>query len=532
MKRWMIYLLLIAGLHIFYFYSSKISIQSYIEQTKEMYSSPTITNPNWSNPIKDDIFIVMDTSSAINYYKIVDDSNWDSITLLPGKFTIQSKNEKGIYDGRWTHDFVNSNLLYGDTFQRYSLDDFNSLKKGAQQTHGFRVSSPKNKWGIYFFQLVPYQLLLQSLLAFFIIWLFVYLSAYLTAITSFSKQQIIIFLTILCAVICIEVLGLFMAMSGMRIPVYSKIIAFVLLLIPGLKYLKNSILNQLDFFDKEAGTFIFIFVIGFALSCLGAFIQCKGVAYFSEALDQTYLGSLGSSSWQFHIFPFSLPTFLAIATGNFLNNFRIHFFNLRKEAKALALAKENELKFQTQIESLQAKINPHFLYNSLNSIASLAQEDPAKTEKMAIALSSFYKDTTNRHDQHLITVEEEMNQLHTYLEIEKIRFGDRLEVVFDYDKNMKTQEVPRFLLQPLVENAIKYGYNAEENKTYVKIEATKSENKLVFKIIDHGPDFPDDLATGYGLRSVQKKLKLFYPDKHQLAFINQPNKQVFIEITL
>ncbi len=527
MKRWIIYLFVFAGLHIFYFYTSKVSIQEY--ETAEIYQSSGITAPNWSNPIAGDIFIVIDSSASINYYKIASGSNFENLNVLPGKFTFQSEDGKNIYDDMWTYEFVNSDLLYADTLQRYTLDEFNTLKKNAQLTHGFRFHPPKKPWDIHPFFFFPYQLIIHSVISFFVIWLFGYLSAYLPGITSLSKKLIWITLTTILIFTLIEFAERLSGLADLRFPAYTKFLIITLGLVVGLKYIKNRWLYKLKFFDQEAAKFVFILITSLTLSIFATLIQVSlGISTFPEPQNVYNFNFIGKLIYE--IGPLSLVFCIAIATGNFLNNFRMHFFNLRKEAKALKAAQKNELKFQSEIESLQAKINPHFLYNSLNSIASLAQEDPTKTEEMALALSNFYKDTTNRQDQHTVSVEDEMNLLQTYLKIEKIRFGDRLEVLFDCDESIKTQEIPRFLLQPLVENAIKYGYNADENKTFVKIVANKLEDKLVFRIIDHGPKFPDDLGTGYGLRSVQKKLKLFYPEKHQLAFINNPEKQVYIEI--
>jgi len=126
----------------------------------------------------------------------------------------------------------------------------------------------------------------------------------------------------------------------------------------------------------------------------------------------------------------------------------------------------------------------------------------------------------------------EFEILEIYLEIEKIRFGERLQVNLNIDETTKDIKLPRFLLQPLVENAIKYGYNEKLNQTHVQVFAEQKENKLHLKILDDGKDFSEEMNTGYGLRSVQKKLKILFPEKHEIAFVNQPQKGVFITIEL
>ena len=155
-------------------------------------------------------------------------------------------------------------------------------------------------------------------------------------------------------------------------------------------------------------------------------------------------------------------------------------------------------------------MNPHFLYNSLNSIAGLAQEDPAKTEEMAIALSHFYKQSTNRQGEHWNTIQETLELLQTYLGIEKIRFGDRLQFDVVCPEFLKEEKIPRFLIQPLVENAIKYGYQASTNSMTIRLELEKVNEQLLVRLFDQGPLFPDNLQSGYGVQSVQKKFCLLY----------------------
>ncbi|MFK7981526.1 MAG: sensor histidine kinase [Saprospiraceae bacterium] len=243
-------------------------------------------------------------------------------------------------------------------------------------------------------------------------------------------------------------------------------------------------------------------------------------------------------------FPPMLITFLIgwliLGIGNFLNNLRVHNIELRQKEKELIIfrekekelliSKQKELQSQAELDALQARVNPHFLYNSLNSIAGLAQEDPTKTEEMAIALSHFFKYSTNRQTENWSTIEKEIEILETYLEIEKIRFGERLQFQLTCPEELFDAKIPWFLLQPIVENAIKYGYDQATNSIAIQIEISQNGNQLVFQIYDGGKPFPDDMPAGYGLQSIRKKLALLYPEKHELAFINVPKKQVAITL--
>jgi len=275
--------------------------------------------------------------------------------------------------------------------------------------------------------------------------------------------------------------------------------------------------------DQELIKFIILFLGLIHTSFLGAWIIYQ--LDFSFFRPEVEAPNLIGANWPFYLF---VPFFFAAA--NLTNNLLKRLAKNRQREKELQVSKTEALVSHAELNALQASINPHFLYNSLNSIASLATIDPEKTEKMALALSSFYKYTTNREGQHLTDLNEELEMIQTYLEIEKIRFGGRLNASFEIDKNANDFQIPRFLLQPIVENAIKYGFNKDSNKMDIHLAAKMINNQLELRIFDGGPSFDEDMNIGYGLKSVLKKLKLLFPDRHQIDFINQPKKQVFIKL--
>lgn len=179
---------------------------------------------------------------------------------------------------------------------------------------------------------------------------------------------------------------------------------------------------------------------------------------------------------------------------------------------------------------MQSSVNPHFLYNALNSITALIKEDPKRTEQMTLALAEFYKYNTNREEKPLSTIAEEIKMVKTYLDIEKIRFEERLQYNINIQEGIEHENIPHFLLQPLVENAIKYGYNKKTDKVSVNIHIAKQNDSLSIKIFDKGEPFKETMAKGYGLKSVSKRLKLLYPDQHELSFVNSPEKHLAIQI--
>lgn len=198
--------------------------------------------------------------------------------------------------------------------------------------------------------------------------------------------------------------------------------------------------------------------------------------------------------------------------------------------KDVELAQMSELHKQAELQSLRAKINPHFLYNSLNSIASLATTDAHKTEQMALALSDFFKYSINREQKQMNSLSEELSAIRTYLEIEIVRFGDRLNFEIDCPEELLTVQIPQLLIQPLVENAIKHGLSQTTDNGKIGISVFKENSFLKIRISDNGPAFSDGPLSGFGIRNTQERISLIYGEKASVNWQNGEEK--FIEIRL
>ncbi|GAB3328035.1 hypothetical protein GCM10027299_29560 [Larkinella ripae] len=188
-------------------------------------------------------------------------------------------------------------------------------------------------------------------------------------------------------------------------------------------------------------------------------------------------------------------------------------------------------KTRAELEALQAKINPHFLYNALNSIASLVHDEPDRAERMVLLLSKLFRYTTGLKNRYFNTVADELEMVRTYLDVEQVRFGDRLSYRIDLtDPALSEVQIPQFLLQPLVENAIKHGISRVAGPGAIILRITEESGWLTGRIHDNGPVFPEELVAGYGLQSIQDKLKLLYGDDARLLLENQPLKEVVVQI--
>lgn len=213
----------------------------------------------------------------------------------------------------------------------------------------------------------------------------------------------------------------------------------------------------------------------------------------------------------------------------------LQYINLEKlrqmNEKELELSRLRELKTKAELDALHSKINPHFLYNALNSIADLSVTDGKRARRMTVALADLFRYSINYHDHNFSTVREELDMADVYLQIEKIRFEDKLNYTIHSDPELHHYLVPRFVLQPLVENAVKHGLKATGQMTEIRVEVTGGAGTLHLIVADNGPKFPEDLSPGYGVKSMYDKLDLLFPGSYEIHFRNEPRKEVAITIS-
>ena len=200
------------------------------------------------------------------------------------------------------------------------------------------------------------------------------------------------------------------------------------------------------------------------------------------------------------------------------------------DAKELELSRMSELKAKAELDALHSKVNPHFLYNALNSIADLSMTDGKKARKMTIALADLFRYSINYSQNNYSTINDEMAMTEVYMQIEKIRFEDQLTYSVYVEPATAHYLIPRFILQPLAENAVKHGLKATGKLTEIFLEVRRKDNGVIINIADNGPPFPDELVPGYGVKSVFDKLDLLFPGQYEIHFSNVPRKQVSIQI--
>jgi two-component system, LytTR family, sensor kinase len=189
-----------------------------------------------------------------------------------------------------------------------------------------------------------------------------------------------------------------------------------------------------------------------------------------------------------------------------------------KEAKLESLVKETELKM------LRSQINPHFLFNSLNSISSLTITDPEKARDMVVKLSEFMRYALSRKDEQPVTLQNELENLRLYLDIEQVRFGEKLTTEEKIDSNCLDFKIPVMLLQPLFENAVKHGVYESTECVRIVTQAKIVEGYLEITISNNYDSTPSlKRGTGTGLLNVSRRLELFFGKKASIKTSKENN---------
>ncbi len=193
-----------------------------------------------------------------------------------------------------------------------------------------------------------------------------------------------------------------------------------------------------------------------------------------------------------------------------------HAFIYYQDLKA-GEARQSELKVQlaqAQLQTLKMQLHPHFLFNTLHSISSLVLEDPPRANSMIARLGDFLRLTLEHSDQQMVMLRKEIEFLRCYLEIEQVRFEDRLTVEFKIEPRTLSAYVPQLILQPIVENAIQYAIAPAATAGCIKIEATRLNGKLRLEVKDNGPGIKTNGNSaerlGVGLSNVRARLKQIY----------------------
>lgn len=261
-------------------------------------------------------------------------------------------------------------------------------------------------------------------------------------------------------------------------------------------------LAALGFFRPSDFKMATLLLIGFVLSVLVVVVQRFVVQpIYDEHLTKHFI----QVGWKLHFIIAFIVNSAGLTLSLFWNELRDQTAYLSRREEAEQLNREAELLM------LRHQLQPHFLFNSLNSINALIGNQPDKARSMIYQLGSFLRDTIKIDDQKPIYFEKELQQIELYLNIEKVRFGHRLEIDMQVDDSAPLCKVPPLLLQPLLENAIKFGLYGTSDAVKLQLTAKKEQHFLIIEVTNPYDEDSDSVeGTGFGLRSVQRRLYLTY----------------------
>lgn len=226
-----------------------------------------------------------------------------------------------------------------------------------------------------------------------------------------------------------------------------------------------------------------------------------------------------------------------LATGLFFYAVTVLVYYLIISYRNLQEKIQNELELktlvkETELSMLKSQINPHFLFNSLNSISSLTITNPSKAQEMIIKLSEFLRHSISHKEEQMVPLYDEIEHIMRYLDIEKIRFGARLRYDFKIEDACKNFPVPSMILQPIFENAIKHGVYESTEEVTVSFVCIPTGNGLTIRIFNNfDPDSPTRKGTRMGLKNIQNRLKLIYQSEDLLK-ITKGEKTFEVELFL
>lgn len=207
--------------------------------------------------------------------------------------------------------------------------------------------------------------------------------------------------------------------------------------------------------------------------------------------------------------------------------FTFHFFqkSRKQELNNVSLeASRNEI----ELKNLRSQLNPHFLFNSLNSIRALIDLEPSKAKEAVTSLSNLLRKSLILGKENIVTLEEELEMVSNYLELEKIRFEERLLVKLNLDETLNDFPLPPFSLQMLVENAIKHGISNLMDGGEIIIETKKTEQAVIISVINSG-EISGNMDTGIGIENTKRRLALQFKEKAEFE-LTQKGKQVIARL--
>ena len=185
-----------------------------------------------------------------------------------------------------------------------------------------------------------------------------------------------------------------------------------------------------------------------------------------------------------------------------------------------------------RLQLLKMQLQPHFLFNTLNTIAELVHENPAEAERMIAGLGTLLRETLEGGISDLVPLAKELELLERYIAIQRVRFGDRLKVTIDVAPDVRAALVPSLVLQPLIENSIKYGPAARLSAGAIDVRAARRGESIVIEVVDDGQGFTPDAREGVGLGNTRARLAELFGPRQSFEVISAEGAGTRVRLTM
>ena len=248
---------------------------------------------------------------------------------------------------------------------------------------------------------------------------------------------------------------------------------------------------------------VYVVIWSIVLAYICVFLQVETL-YRVGGAEGTYRAFLDNSTLIRGAFGWLMLMLIAVLTW-----FWVYVGDKQESEKrkndAIRLAREAEL------SNLRQQLQPHFLFNSLNSISALVMSQPEEARKMVQQLSDFLRGTIKQDDKTFVTLDEELHHLQLYLDIEKVRFGHRLNTEIQCSEDVRAMKLPSLILQPVVENAIKFGLYDTTGEITIGLRGRSQNGMLEVEVTNpFDPNTASRSGTGFGLTAIQRRLDLLF----------------------
>jgi signal transduction histidine kinase len=256
--------------------------------------------------------------------------------------------------------------------------------------------------------------------------------------------------------------------------------------------------------------------------CLAASPVILGIFFGTLSVLEPTFQFRAPRFWFSH-FPMAQALFWCSVAGGYLLRTQFQLRVQEQKASRLALEKsqlEAGLK-QAQLDVIRARLNPHFLFNSLQNISVMTKQDPQTASRMLVRLGDLLRAVLRQDSEPESTLHDEIELTRDYVALEQMRFGERLEVLFNIAPETQQAMVPCFLLQPLIENAVIHGLRGARKTGKIAVSSSVEGRQLVMAVTDNGIGPPEDglsgIKMGVGLGSTRERLATMYPDRHAFS---------------